>query len=96
MNSKKIPTAMKNELARANGKLRERYIQRVKEEGKQFIRTEEENARLRKAVYMLMMYMQKNHPEIVNEAPFAEMVEYFEGFESIKDEVRSELGMVAD
>lgn len=93
MRNNTIPEAMKTELAKENGKLREHYIQRVTDEGKKSIRPEEENARLRKAVYMLLTYMQRNHPEIADEAAFKEMVDYFGCYENIKETVRKELGM---
>ena len=82
-----------NALAKANGKTHARRIDLINARGKKAITPEEENARARKAIYVLLTLMAKQHPEIKELPEYKEAIEWFETFESIKAEVDIDLGI---
>lgn len=88
-----ITEKMKNHLADINGKKDERKVDLINERGKEAITPEEEKARLRKAVYTLVSYMERLHPEIADEPAIVELKDYFGIYEDIKREVKAELGL---
>lgn len=71
-------------LANLNGFTQERYIDEVNRLGGEKFTPEEENGRLRKAVYCLATIVAVNHPEILNLPIMKELIEYYEHYEEVK------------
>ena len=82
-----------NELAKANGKIAERRTDLINKHGKKAITPEEESARARKAIHLLLTLIAEEHPHIKGLPAYKEALEWFETFESIKAEIDTELGI---
>lgn len=81
----------KDFLAIKNGYQHERYVDCVNEQGKKKYTPEEENARLRKAVKLLIDIIVINHPNVLYTEEYKEIVEYYNDFEAIKQSNKERL-----
>lgn len=88
-----ITEKMKNHLADINGKKDERKVDLINERGQDAITSDEGQGRLRKSVHTIIKHMEKLRPEIADEPDIIEMKEFFNIYESIKAEVKAELGL---
>ena len=79
-----ITESKKDFLATTNELSHERYVDCVNEQGKKKYTPEEENARLRKAVKLLIDIITINHPNVLYTDEYKELVEYYNDFEAIK------------
>lgn len=80
-----------NAAAAANGWKNKRRTDLINERGKKEIAPEEESARARKAIYLLLTIVAEQHPEIKELQAYKEALEWFNTFEDIKAEVDKEL-----
>ena len=83
----------KDFLAIINGLERERYVDCVNEQGKQKYTAEEENARLRNAVKLLIDLITINHPNVLYTNEYKELMEYYNDFEEIKQATKDRLNI---
>ena len=88
-----VSEKMKDFLAIENGYQHERYVDTVNEEGKKKYTAEEENARLRKAVKLLIDLVAINHPNVLYTDEYKELVEYYNDFEAIKKATKDRLNI---
>ena len=82
-----------NALAKANGLTNKRRTDLINEQGKKAITPEEESARARKAIHLLLTLVAEEHPHIKDLPAYKEALEWFETFEAIKAEVDTDLGI---
>lgn len=85
-----------NALAKANGLEAKRRTDLINEQGKKTITPEEESARARKAIHLLLTLVAEQHPSIKELPAYKEALEWFETFEKIKVEVDTDLGIVKE
>lgn len=90
-----ITESIKNALAKANGLERERYIAIVNEKGKRAYTPNEENAILRKMVFMLLQRELERNPSIAETKEYAEYIAYNDFYENTKKEARAILNISA-
>ena len=86
-----ITNDKKDFLSIANDLTHERYTDCVNEEGRTLYTPEEENARLRKAVNMLISIVSVSHPEIFYMPEYKELIEYYNDFEEIKRKIKERI-----
>lgn len=91
-----ITDNIKNALAKANGLERERYISMVNEKGKQAYTAEEENALLRKIVYVLLQKELERSPSISAMKECTEYLSYNDFYEATKTEARTALNIITN
>lgn len=90
-----ISEKTKNRLAVENGEeyAKRRYIDLVREGGKNEFDLEDEVAILRKIIYELLGYIKTVHPDVVNTEVYKEFEAYNEHYERVKAEAKSTLGI---
>lgn len=86
-----ISEKLKNRLAVENGEeyAKRRYIDLVREGGKNEFDPEDEIAILRKIVYELLGYIKTVHPNVVNTSVYREFEAYNEYYERVKAEAKA-------
>ena len=94
MTKTSISRDMQIELARDNSSLEKLYVTGVRKGSAERYHPTDEVAILRKAIKVLYDAVVMQHPDLAERKEIAEMLEWFNAIEKLKESLRSELGIV--